>query len=363
MTTPSVLYVDDEMANLVVFAAGLKGSPVTVRTAPSGAAALELMREHEVAVLVTDQRMPGMSGVDLLGVVRTEFPDTVRIMMTAYSDLEAAIDSINRGQVHLYLRKPWEPVELRQVLVQAVERYRAVRWAHELERRMRGTERMYALGVIAMGVAHELRGPLTALTMNLELINELVGDLSGKKVLEGALKDSRTSVRSLADIISSVEQSTRSRVDEEVNFKEVVEFAVRSAAGEVRHRGQLKLTTCEVPPIRASRTRLGQVVLNLLVNAIEALDPEQRQKNQLTVKLSRSEGQAVLEVEDNGSGIPPDVLERVFDPFFTTKVDGGTGLGLAISKQIVEELGGKIEANSQVGEGTRFRVSLPLSRS
>ena len=361
MTSASVLYVDDEAANLVVFAAGLKGV-VPVLTASSGTAALEVMREHEVGVVVSDQRMPGMSGVDLLGAVRVEFPDTVRIMMTAYSDLEAAIDSINRGQVHLYLRKPWEPVELRQVLVQAVERYRAVRWAHELERRMRGTERMYSLGVIAMGVAHELRGPLTALTMNLELISELV-EVAGKPVLEGALKDSRTSVRSLADIISSVEQSTRSRADEDVNFKEVVEFAVRSAVGEVRHRGQLKLTTCEVPKIRASRTRLGQVVLNLLVNAIEALDPAQRTRNWLTVKLSERDAHLVLEVEDNGSGIPPEVASRVFDPFFTTKVDGGTGLGLAISKQIVEELGGKIEVRSTVGQGTTFQVSLPVSRS
>lgn len=363
MTSPSVLYVDDEAANLVVFAAGLKGSELSVLTAPGGAAALEVMRKHEVAVLVTDQRMPGMSGVDLLDVARTEFPDTVRIMMTAYSDLEAAIDGINRGQVHLYLRKPWEPVELRQVLVQAVERYRALRWASELERRMRGTERMYALGVIAMGVAHELRGPLTALTMNLELISELVGEASGNKVLEAALKDSRTSVRSLTEIISSVDQSTRSRKDEDVDFKEVVEFAARSAAGEVRHRGQLKLTTCAVPKIRASRTRLGQVVLNLLVNAIEALDPAQRTRNLLTVTLSLRDAHAVLEVEDNGSGIAPDVLGRVFDPFFTTKVDGGTGLGLAISKQIVEELGGKIEVSSNVGEGTRFQVSLPVGRS
>ena len=358
MTSPSVLYVDDEPANLVVFAAGLRGV-VPVLTAGSGTAALAVMREHEVAVLVSDQRMPGMSGVDLLGASRVDFPDTVRILMTAYSDLEAAIDSINRGHVHLYLRKPWEPVELRQMLVQAVERYRAVRWAHELERRMRGTERMYSLGVIAMGVAHELRGPLTALTMNLELITELV-DVKGKKVLEGALKDSRTSVKSLADIISSVEQSTRSRAEEDVDFKEVVEFAVRSAAGEVRHRGELKVTTVEVPPIRASRTRLGQVVLNLLVNAIEALDPERRTRNQLTVELSKRDGLMVLTVEDNGSGISPEVVSRVFDPFFTTKIDGGTGLGLAISKQIVEELGGKIEVSSTVGKGTLFHVYLPL---
>ncbi len=359
MTSPSVLYVDDEAANLVVFTAGLRGS-VPVVTAQSGAAALELMRKQEIAVLVADQRMPGMSGVDLLDAVRTEFPDTVRILMTAYSDLEAAIDAINRGHIDLYLRKPWEPVELRQVLVGAVERYRAVRWATELERRMRETERMYSLGVIAMGVAHELRGPLTALTMNLELISDLVGDLTGKKILDGALRDSRTSVQALADIISSVELSTRSRTDEDVDFKEVVEFAVRSASGEVRHRGQLKLLAGAVPPIRGSRTRLGQVVLNLLVNAIEAFDPEQRQRNLLSVTLSAQGKEAVLVVEDNGAGIPAEVVSRVFDPFFTTKVDGGTGLGLAISKQIVEELGGSIAVSSIVGEGTRFQVRLPV---
>lgn len=362
MTSPSVLYVDDETANLVVFSAGLRGSQLPIVTAPSGAAALELMRKQEISVLVADQRMPGMSGVDLLDAVRTEFPDTVRILMTAYSDLEAAIDAINRGHVDLYLRKPWEPVELRQVLVGAVERYRAVRWATELERRMRETERIYSLGVIAMGVAHELRGPLTALTMNLELIGDLVGDpsTSARKTLEGALKDSRTSVQALTDIISSVELSTRSRTDEDVNFKEVVEFAVRSASGELRHRAMLKLNVTAVPPIRASRTRLGQVVLNLLVNALEAFDPKERQRNALSVTLSANGTHAVLVVEDNGPGIPPDAVSRVFDPFFTTKVDGGTGLGLAISKQIVEELGGHIEVKSAQGQGTTFEVRLPV---
>jgi two-component system, NtrC family, sensor kinase len=360
LISPSVLYVDDEPANLVVFAAGLRNS-VQVVTASSGAAALELMRKQEISVLVADQRMPGMSGVDLLDAVRTEFPDTVRILMTAYSDLEAAIDAINRGHVDLYLRKPWEPVELRQVLVGAVERYRAVRWATELERRMRETERMYSLGVIAMGVAHELRGPLTALTMNLELITDQIGDVTNRKTLDGALRDSRISVQALADIISSVELSTRSRTDEDVNFKEVVEFAVRSAAGEIRHRGQLKINATQVPPIRGSRTRLGQVVLNLLVNAIEAFDPAHRQRNMLTVNLSANGGHAELVVDDNGTGIPAEVVSRVFDPFFTTKVDGGTGLGLAISKQIVEELGGSIEVSSTVGQGTTFRVRLPVA--
>lgn len=361
MTSPSVLYVDDETSNQVVFAAGLRGV-VPVVTASSGAEALEVMRKQEIAVLISDQRMPGMSGVDLLAAARAEFPDSVRILVTAYSDLEAAIDAINRGHVHQYLRKPWEPVELRQVLVQGVERYRAVRWAHELERRMRETERIYSLGVIAAGVAHELRGPLTALMMNLELVTEVIGDAKKRTMVDAALRDARLSARALAEIISSVELSTRSRTDEEVNFQEVVEFAARSAAGEARHRGQLELKTVAVPPIRASRTRLGQVVLNLIVNALQAFDPERRPRNLLTVSLTLTDGIMLLTVQDNGAGIPAAVLGRVFDPFFTTKAEGGTGLGLAISKQIVEELRGGIEVSSTVGEGTTFRVRLPVTR-
>jgi signal transduction histidine kinase len=356
----SILYVDDETSNLVVFAAGLRGVPVV--TASSGAAALEVMRSQEIAVLISDQRMPGMSGVDLLAAVRAEFPDTVRILVTAYSDLEAAIDAINRGQVDQYLRKPWEPVQLRQVLLQGLERYRAVRWAHELERRMRETERLYSLGVIATGVAHELRGPLTALTMNLELVTDLIDEPKERPTVVGALQDARLSVQSIAEIITSVELSTRSHTAEDVDFKEVVDFAVRSASGEARHRGQLVVNTSEVPLLRASRTRLGQVVLNLIVNALEAFDVEHRARNLLTVTLGLVGAEALLTVQDNGAGIAKDAVSRIFDPFFTTKLDGGTGLGLAISKQIVEELGGRIDVSSIQGEGTTFRVHLPVSK-
>lgn len=143
--SPYILYVDDELSNLVVFEAAFKGQ-LPVMTASSGSQALELMREHEVAVLLTDQRMPGMSGVELIARARSEHPDTVRMMMTAYSDLDAAVEAINLGQVHLYLRKPWEPVELKALLTQARDRYLAQRRVLELEQRLVSTERVYALG-------------------------------------------------------------------------------------------------------------------------------------------------------------------------------------------------------------------------
>src|SRR5690606_21047345 len=134
--------------------------------------------------------------------------------------------------------------------------------------------------------------------------------------------------------------STRSSATGDVDLREVIRLVARSIRMELYQRGRLELELGEVPPVRGSRTRLGQVVLNLVVNALEAMEPERRSANLLRVKLWAEEGRVRLLVEDNGAGIPPETLDRIFDPFFTTKVDGGTGLGLAISRRIIEESDG-----------------------
>lgn len=359
--SPFVLYVDDDTSNLVVFESGLRDE-LPVLTAKSGAEALETMRRHEVAVLLTDQRMPGMSGVELIERVRSEYPDTIRMLVTAYSDLEAAIGAINRGHVHLYLRKPWEPVELKLALAQARDRYLAGRRVVELERRLTATERMYALGVIAAGVAHEIRTPLTALLMNLELVQMLLdGDLAPPAVnqLRNSVGDAVLAVKAITDITNSIELSTRSHNDTAVDLREVVELACRSVKGEVRRRGKLDVELRSVPPVWGSRTRLGQVALNLLVNALEALEPSSADRNHIKVRLYSEGSQVVFSVEDNGPGIEPRDLKRIFDPLFTTKSEGGTGLGLAISRQILQELGGTIDLVTELGRGSTFFVRLP----
>lgn len=361
--TGAVLYVDDEASNLLVFEAALK-KHLPVLTATSGEKALELLRAHEVAVLVADQRMPGMTGVQLIEVVKGEFPDVLRMLMTAYSDLDAAIDAINLGQVQRYIQKPWEPVQLRSELTQARDLFLSRRRASELERRLVSTERVYALGVIAAGIAHEIRNPLSALTMDLDLAQMLLATAPGPGPSEltqtrFTLADAQHAVGSIKDITESVELSTRERQDGPVDLKEIVELACRSVRGEMRRRGRIELKLQAVPKVQGSATRLGQVVLNLLVNALEAMDPVKRISNEAVIELAENAGHVVLSVTDNGPGIEPAVLAHVFDPFFTTKRQGGTGLGLAISKTIVTELGGALEVQSSPGQGTRFWVRLP----
>jgi signal transduction histidine kinase len=361
--TAHVLYVDDDPANLVVFESGLGGA-LPILTASSGEEALRLMREHEVAVLLADQRMPGMTGVQLMEKVRADYPDVVRMIITAYSDLEASIEAINRGHVDAYFKKPWEPVELKLALVQARDRYLAARWTRELERRLVATERTYALGVVAAGIAHELRNPLTSASLCLQLARQILRDEAfgdeQRAAVERNLADAAQAIESIVEITSAMELSTRRREVAWIDLKETVELAIRSVQGEVKARGKLERDLDDVPRVRASRTEVGQVVLNLLINAVQALDAHKRATNVVRVSLKVDGRWIVLAVADTGSGIPAEVLSRIFDPFFTTKQDGGTGLGLAISRQIVNELGGTIDVDTVPGEGTTFRVRLPV---
>src|ERR1019366_1642309 len=134
---------------------------------------------------------------------------------------------------------------------------------------------------------------------------------------------------------------------------------------EIRHRARLVKEYGDVPLVLATEARLGQVFLNILVNAAQALEVGDSPQNVICVRAAKQpEGHVTVEVSDTGPGIPPEILDRIFDPFFTTKPAGlGTGLGLWICQGIVTSLSGQITAESRPGEGATFRVVLPSATS
>ncbi|HEU4581717.1 MAG TPA: ATP-binding protein [Polyangiaceae bacterium] len=369
-----VLFVDDEEGNLLVSEA-VCGDDFDVLTARSGAVALELMRAYEVGVIVSDQRMPEMSGVELLEKVQAEFPDTVRLLVTAYSDIGAAIDAINRGRVRRYLKKPWEPEELKAELADALERYQTRRRLRELERRLIQTERVYALGIVAAGIGHELRNPISWITTNLQHSLAELGELSealkandaplaGAKVdeIRAALQDASMGAERVAEIVSAIQLSMVRPAGESeiVDLEEVVHLSLRLVEGELRRACKLDLQVSGSPRVRGSRTQLSQIVVNLLINGIHAVAKLVPGEATIAVRIGTDGKLASLEVADNGSGVPDADRERIFDPFFTTKPGVGTGLGLAISRKIAAELGGalEVERDGRLG-GAVFRLTLP----
>ncbi len=367
-----VLYVDDDRHNLIVFRAAFAGD-LDILTASNGAEALAVLeRERDIALLVTDQRMPGMTGTQLAEIVRRDHPHVIRYLITAYADLGAAIDAINVGEVHRYLRKPWDPVELRINLREGLELFDLAAKVRGMERRMREVERVYALGVVAASVVHELRNPMTVIAGYLELARiqgERLVELGGAEAVEPGEELDRTitgawdAVVRMNEISRAVELSSRSQLESRrADLGGVVEMTLRLIGNELRYRAMLAVELAPGLMVPLDTTRLGQVVLNLTVNAMEALRTGRPHSDgKVRIAVSGDGERARLEVSDNGVGVPDDLKVKIFDPFFTTKVDGGTGLGLAISRQIIERAGGTLRIEDTEGGGATFVVELPLA--
>ena len=375
MINDTILYIDDDEANLLVLKATCAGE-LNVITASSGAEGLEILAGQEVAVLLVDQRMPGMTGVEVYEVAREQYPDAVRILITAFTDLTDAIAAINRGHIRRYLRKPWEPEELKAALREAVEIFQTRKKITELETRLIETERTHALGVVAAGVAHELRNPLAAMSMNLELARIRLDAMNrslaaGESVdpahllsLSNALEQLEGAADNAKKIAEGLELSHRRRDDEQVaDLGEILELTLKFMRAAILKQARLEVNAVSVPLVQGSPSELGQVLINLLINAMQAMPDQPPAQSLVGIRLAPASdlNSVELQVSDNGEGISADILSRVFDPFFTTKTQGGTGLGLAISKRIVEQAGGGITAESTIGGGTCFTVRLPVA--
>jgi PAS domain S-box-containing protein len=246
---------------------------------------------------------------------------------------------------------------------------RDVTMRKQLERQLVQADRLAALGTMAAGVAHEVNNPIAYVMLNLEWIARKLPDLGKDPASLEGLMAMLQEARQGAERVSAIVRELRSfsRADGEtrraVDLEEAVQSAIRLVGHEIRHRAHVTTSFEPARSVWANQARVEQVVINLLLNAAQAMPERGGAQNEIRITV-RPEGErhAVLEIFDNGEGIPPDVLPRVFDPFFSTKPTGvGTGLGLSICHGIVASLGGTIAAYSEPGEGTTFRVVLPTT--
>jgi PAS domain S-box-containing protein len=233
------------------------------------------------------------------------------------------------------------------------------------------SDRMASVGTLAAGVAHEINNPLAAVVANLDYMvqslgRRVAGDEAILEDLREPLADAREAAERVRLIVRDLKIFSRSPNDEPrgaVDVKAVMESSLRMAWNEIRHRARLVKLYGAVPGVEVNEARLGQVFLNLIVNAAQALPEGHADLNEIRVSTFQSGDCVVIEVSDTGLGIPPDVIGRIFDAFFTTKAVGvGTGLGLAICHRIVTDMGGELTVASELGKGATFRVALPAAR-
>ena len=246
--------------------------------------------------------------------------------------------------------------------------FRDITDSRRMEEALRRSERMVSIGTMAAGVAHEINNPLSYLLGNLQLINEeldrLRPQLPPESVAEidSMLSDSVAGGKRVRKIVNGMRAFSRVGTTQAsvVDVSSVIKAAVAMAEHEVRLRAELEVDVEDVGSVFIDETQLVQVIVNLLVNAAQALPEGEARKHTIRLEVRQEEGDVVIRVSDTGPGIPRDLRGRVFDPFFTTKpVGSGTGLGLAISFSIITHHGGRLELE-ETTSGASFRISLPV---
>jgi len=403
-----VLFVDDDRDVLKSLRRLFHGESMEVMTAENSQEALALLDQHPVQLVVSDQRMPGESGVEFLNRVRERFPGVVRILLTGYADVDAAAGAINQSQVFRFLQKPWDDSDLRDTVHRAlayhdlllenqrlqeltgrqnqelralnhnleamvkertreledtVVRYReANARLKEAQEQLVQSQKMASLGLLAAGVAHELNNPLSAILAYIQLLlQEIPAEQPAHADLH-EIEEAAHRCRRIVEDLRLFSRQSRSAESRPLGLNEVIESALRLVGRQLSLQGILleKDLEDDLPLIGGNRNRLQSVFLNLLTNAQAAMP--QGGTLRLKTRARRKESQVEAVVADTGVGIPPENLPKIFDPFFTTKPEGcGTGLGLSVSYGIVQEHDGTIEVESAMGRGTKFTLRFPAA--
>jgi signal transduction histidine kinase len=367
-----------------------------ILTASSGAQGLEVLKNNpDVIVILSDQKMEGMSGNDFLAESQKIIPDAIRIIVSAYSDVELLMESINRGQIYKFILKPFEIDALRITIKRAAEHYhhkKAFEKAyHELEmtqQQLIRSEKMSLLGKLMSGLAHELGNPVANIRhasslaghewMDLKeffsriLKAESVADITDLKLFaqernifqsvedfEAILRTIQNASSFASDIIKDLRGF--SRLDDaqwaDVSLKDQIDRAIHLVQAKYKFNIEFHKDLKILSPIKGLPGPLTQVIVNIINNSAQSIETN----GHIWIKTWMNDhNMANISIRDNGKGIPKEHLDKIFELGFTTKTEEeGTGLGLAICQGIIEKHKGTISLTSEEGKGTEFIISLP----
>jgi signal transduction histidine kinase len=344
--------------------------PITERVTTEAGLRTALV-ENEWDIILSDFSLPQLDAYRTLHVVRELEIDIPVIVVSGSLGEERAVSLLRSGASDFVLK------DRLARLVPAIERERRDSQRRAEQRKLREqlmiSDRMASIGMISAGVAHEINNPLSVLLGTLDLLDH---SLKRASALPGAVdkdhllrmqtfvvdaSEAAERIRQIADDIRSFSRSEIAEKLAPVSLNSTIASSLRMASTQVRHRARIIQQLDDTPDVMASEGRLGQVLLNLLVNAAQAIPEGEFDRHHILIKTRvLADTRVEVSISDTGSGISKERLERIFDPFYTTKPAGqGTGLGLAICRRIVEDLGGQIEVESVQGTGTTFRVILP----
>ncbi len=385
----NILYVDDEYNNLVVFESAFFTN-YNILTAISGREALKIIRENEIHLIITDQKMPVMTGIELLEEISPEFPDIPSMIITAYSDIDFIIPAINKCGIFSYILKPWDSRDLKITIDNALAKYQLnkdnklllenLRKANE-DLELKVSDRTVELNktnkeLLAINslkdklftvISHDLRQPVLSFEVLLETIRSYKDKLTREKfeVLTTAIQSQLTEVKDLMDnllnwamVQMQYHELNKQDFDLKNSLKRNLEL-YREQANEKR----IKLSLHENKGneyVNGDENMYDVVLRNLLSNAVKFTD----KNGKIDCSIDHTKSYIVVSIKDNGRGIPKETKEKLFKnmEMITTRgtaKEKGIGIGLKLCKEFVEMQGGKLSLESEVGEGSIFSFTVP----
>nr|ABD75796.1 putative A-signal production regulator [uncultured bacterium] len=383
----AILYVDDDHENLRAFRR-LFRKEYQILLAESGEEGLELLQSQSpIPIIITDQRMPEMTGIEFLEKTRELSPDSIRIIITGFTDVQALIDAINTGRVYRYITKPWDEQELYVTLKRAIESYelkqnnerllkdlqrkheeleRSYQHLQEAQHKLIQSEKLASIGRLASRIAHELRNPIQGIRMGIELLRQ---ELMEPNHPEGFQESCRTNLQHIDQEITVANTIVKDLLEyardmkfdfTEADVNEIIDGILFNLSEKVTD-AQITVTPhySDIGTITADGIRIRQAIMNIIQNGIEAMSPG----GTMTITTASHGDDAIrITIQDTGCGMTDEQQQRLFEPFFTTK-EKGVGLGMSIVHRIIETHGGTIDIDSTPGSGTTFMITLPGTMS
>jgi signal transduction histidine kinase len=352
-----VLYIDDEDNNLKSFRATLR-KDFKIFTAIDAEEGLRIAQQEEIHVCIADQRMPGMTGTEFFEQMVKINPDPIRILLTGYSDIASVIDAINKGEVYRFIDKPWNIEQIKNSIKNAADIYFM---RTELKDKTLKLKKLHSeMNQFVYSLSHELRGPLMSISGVSKLAKLEIEDphiLEYFEMIDSATFKLDDFIYKMLDFYRSTKIDNRIS---EIIFKEVVEQQMDA------YRSKFDLSHFEITvninqeaKFFSDNSKIRVILNNLFSNSVQFQKRGDTEKK-ISITIAVAETIATILIQDNGIGIDEKYQNEVFGLFTrATQKNVGTGLGLYMVKEAVEQMGGKIELESVLTEGTSIKIELP----
>ncbi len=354
---PRILIVDDEENNLNSFKSCFRRH-YKIFAAVHVDDAFKILEKEDIEIVLTDQRMPKISGVEFLEQVVEKYPHTIRMLLTGFDDFKPAIQAVNQGAIYKYISKPWNEDELKNTIDNAVETYRN---RMLLQKRNQELKKAYnELDSFVYRASHDIRGPLMSILgitnlAKLEGANEEMTNYFN--LIEKSIHQLDVFVRNMVDYSRNSRLEDRyEHISLSIMLKEVLEHLAFVEPRSTQLNVMQKIEGDD--EVYTDRDRLKIIVQNLLSNAVRF----QREgvQGEVSIHIQNTKNELLIEVEDNGIGIKPSQFESIFDIFYRgSDMSQGSGIGLYVCREAVSKLNGEIKVDSTVGTGSIFNVNLP----